>query len=373
MVRSHHPRSITGIFGFLSAAAVLLAACGGGASPAASAGSPAASSASSKAPATSTAASAAAGSAAGSASAAGKAVTISFGLVGKTATTWPLYVAEKKGFLAQNGVKLQFFVTGNSAGTAQQLAAGSLNMGESGLPDFVRPINQGAPLKIVSGSVITPPYTLVAKSSIKSWADLKGQTVMIGGTKDITRIFWDAMAKANHLAPNDYKLAYAGSTNDRYAALRSGAVAATLLFPPFDFRALSEGYKSLGTVQTYLKDFPFTGYAANVNWAKSHHDTIVSFFKAYTEAINWLYDPKNKAEAVKILGEATNTAAKDAAPTYDLLFTKLKAFSRDGSIPQAGFQELLQSLVTLGDMKAPLPPLSKYLDTSYVDAARQAK
>ena len=74
------------------------------------------------------------------------------------------------------------------AGAAQQLAAGALNLGYSGFPDFIRATNQGAPIKIVINAISAPPYGVYAKPAIKKISDLKGKTVSIGGSKDITLI-----------------------------------------------------------------------------------------------------------------------------------------------------------------------------------------
>jgi len=69
---------------------------------------------------------------------------------------------------------------------------------------------------------------------------------MIGGAKDITRLYFEDMAKANRLGPGEYDYVFAGSTAARFSALTSGSVAATILFPPYNFLALREGYASLG-------------------------------------------------------------------------------------------------------------------------------
>ena len=343
------------------------AACGGqqSAGPAVSAAAPASGAA--KAP-----GSTPAGAAAKTVAGASKSQTVTFGVNSKTAASWPLLVAVAKGFLGQNGITLDVIQTGSSAGLAQQLAAGSLSMGETGFPDLVRPINAGAPIRIIAAEATTPPYSLVAKPTIKQWSDLKGKTVMIGASKDVVRVFWDKMSQANGLTPNDYDLAYAGSTNARFAALHSGAVDATYLNPPFDVRAQGEGFTVLATVQEYFKDFPFTGYAANTNWLKGNQPAAVAFLKGYMAALAWLYDPGNQDEAVQILGKETNTETADALKTYGLLVGKLKIWPQDGQVPDAGMQTLLKALVDLGDMDLPLPPTSKFIDDSVLKLARQS-
>src|SRR5205814_6614795 len=88
---------------------------------------------------------------------------VTLGLVAKLALQWPVYAALEKGYFDRAGVKLDLVTTGGSAKAAQQLAAGAINIGEAGLPDLLRPIDQGAPIKIISYEVAEPPSKLVGR------------------------------------------------------------------------------------------------------------------------------------------------------------------------------------------------------------------
>ena len=77
------------------------------------------------------------------------------GFVSHGALQWPEYIASEFGWFKENGIDLDMLVVGASA--AQQVAAGALNLGYSGFPDFIRAINQGAPVKIVINAITAPP------------------------------------------------------------------------------------------------------------------------------------------------------------------------------------------------------------------------
>ena len=66
------------------------------------------------------------------------------GFVSHGALQWPEYIATELGWFKENGIDLDMVVAGG--GSAQQLAAGALNLGYSGYPDFIRATNQGAPV-----------------------------------------------------------------------------------------------------------------------------------------------------------------------------------------------------------------------------------
>jgi hypothetical protein len=56
--------------------------------------------------------------------------SISFGIIGKTSTQWPWHVADKIGLYKKRGLTVSLVTLGSAASTAQQLAAGSLNVSE---------------------------------------------------------------------------------------------------------------------------------------------------------------------------------------------------------------------------------------------------
>jgi NitT/TauT family transport system substrate-binding protein len=295
--------------------------------------------------------------------------TIILGLVAKLALQWPVYVGIEKGYFDRAGVKLDLVTTGGSAKAAQQLAAGAINIGEAGLPDLLRPIEQGAPMKIIAYEIAEPPYKLMARKDARSIADLKGKKIMIGGSKDITLIYLEALVKPAGLKASDFDLLYAGATSARFAALVSGGVDASILTSPFDFQAIGQGYSNLGSVHKVLPGFPFTGYGVHTPWATANRNAVVSFLRAVHQGIEWLYDPKNKAEAVSILVKHTGAKPDDSDKSYDLFMNELRAFRRDGTIPPESFKRVLDAVAELGDLPKPPPPASKFLDDSFLKAA----
>ena len=292
---------------------------------------------------------------------------ITEGFVSHGALQWPEYIATELGWFKENGVSLDMVVVG--AGAAQQVAAGALNIGYSGFPDFIRATNQGAPLKIVINAISAPPYAVYAKPAIKQIADLKGKTVSIGGTKDVTLIYMEAFIASAGLKASNLDFVYAKATQDRLAALLSGGADAAILYPPSSFRAGAAGYTYLGDIEAYLKDFPFTVWAANTGWAANNREALLAYIRAYSRAVRWLYDAGNKERAVDILVKYSRQDRKDSADTYDYFVSKLHAFSSDGRISQAAYKRMTDALVDWGDLKEPVPPASKFFDLSFVEAA----
>lgn len=126
---------------------------------------------------------------------------IAVGIVSHGTSQWPQYVAAEFGWFKTAGLSLDIVSVGN--GTAQQLAAGAIDVAHSGFPEFIRATNQGAHVKIVINDISVPPYTVYAKPAIKTIAALRGKIISIGGIKDVTLIYMRPLLASAGLAATE--------------------------------------------------------------------------------------------------------------------------------------------------------------------------
>jgi ABC-type nitrate/sulfonate/bicarbonate transport system substrate-binding protein len=295
--------------------------------------------------------------------------TINLGFTSRSSTDWGLYVADKMGFFSANNLQVDQVVIGSSAGCAQQLAAGSIDIGSVSSTQVIEAVMGGAPIVEILNEVITPAYFLLGRKGIANVAGLRGKTIIIGGVSDITRVFMDKVLAANGMTPDDVTYVYAGASGDRYAALHSGGVDAAMLLPPFSFRAADEGYPIVAEVQKVVPKFPFGGLAARIEWARAHADLVIAFDKSYIQGMNWLSDPANRARAVQILIDMTNGQPDDALKTYDLYVTRLKLYSRTGRFAADDFVQVLDALAKMKQINGTPPAPARLFDNRYADAA----
>jgi NitT/TauT family transport system substrate-binding protein len=289
------------------------------------------------------------------------------GMVAHGPPQWPQYIAEEFGWLKQDKIDLDLVTVG--AGGAQQVAGGSLNIAHSGYPDFARAALQGAALKIVISDFIGSPYAVFAKPGIKQIGDLKGKLISIGSIYDITLIYIKPFLASAGLKTSDVDFVYAKAAGDRFAALVSGAVDATLLNPPSYFKAIAQGFTNLGDTKPYAEGVPFTVWGANSAWAAQHRDALMAFARDYTRAVRWLYDPTNRDQAIDILVKHGSQDRKDSADAYDYLVAKLKLFGLDGDVSDQAYEKMAEGLAEIGIMKPPYPPKSVIFDGSFVQRA----
>jgi NitT/TauT family transport system substrate-binding protein len=262
---------------------------------------------------------------------------------GPSAVLWPIYIAQSKGLFAAENLNIKLTFVPSSAGVQQQLAAGALEISDAGLNDQVRAIFEGAPIALVRIEGQVPPYALLSQPAIKSIAELRGKTLIVGGEKDITRVYVERMLGHVGIKPGDYDLLYSGATIARFAALQSGAVSAAILYPPFNFRAESAGFTNLGLVVDYLKDLPFSGFSVNTTWAAQKKDRVQKFLAAYTRAVAWFNDANNRSEAIRLMVEVSRQPMEDTEKSYEL-FRKIDFFEPKGAVSKKKVAEIVEIL-----------------------------
>jgi NitT/TauT family transport system substrate-binding protein len=277
--------------------------------------------------------------------------TITAGAVGSASTTiWPLYIGIEKGFFDAAGIKVEPIFAQSSTAIAQQVAVGSVNVTVgSGLIDPIRAIEKGAPIAIWRIDMQAPPYALLAKPGIKSIKELTGKTIIIGGAKDITRIFVERMLVPNGVQPAEVDYVFAGATSARLSALQSGAVDAAILTSPHNFYAESSGFTNLGWTIEYAKELPFSGGAVNRAWASANKQTLDKFLAAYTKSVRWFQDAANRAEAVKIMVDVSKLNQADVEKSYDFLQQR-NFYELTGKISKTTLGKLVDALKELGDV-----------------------
>lgn len=281
--------------------------------------------------------------------------TVTFISVGSSsANFWPSAVAVEKGFFEAAGIRPDIVFAQSNANVIQQVTAGSAHIStNSGLVDPVRAIQKGAPLALIRLEVQAPPYSLLAKPAIQSIGELKGKVISVGGPKDITRIFVEQMLAPNGIKPGEFDMVFAGATSARFSALSAGAADAAILTPPFNFHAQAAGYTLLAHAVQYV-DMPFAGMSVNTNWAAAHEGTVQNVIAAYDNSIAWLYDPKNRDEAVQILMKVSKIKQAEVEQAYDFLI-KGTYFEPTGKISKSKLTKLVDALKALGDIPQDFP------------------
>jgi ABC-type nitrate/sulfonate/bicarbonate transport system substrate-binding protein len=121
-----------------------------------------------------------------------------------------------------------------------------------------------------------------------------------------------------------------------------------MLAPPFNFRALAEGFANLGNAVSFV-DMPFAGMAVNRTWAAANQRTVAKLIAVYNNSMAWFYEPTNREEAVAILMHSTKLRQQDADATYAFLHDG-RFFEPTGKVSKRKLGTLVEALASLGDI-----------------------
>jgi ABC-type nitrate/sulfonate/bicarbonate transport system substrate-binding protein len=304
--------------------------------------------------------------------AATKPTNVRVGLPGRLSSNWPLYVAADRGFFAQEGLNVELIVMRNATIQAQALIAGDLQFNHNSVDSAARAFTAGAPLRFIGSAQHKPTFRLLVGKDIKDWNSLRGKFLAAGSPGGLTHALLSAMLDANGLKKGDYDILSMGLDSDRANALKAGRVHGTLLIQPTDFGLLDEGFPSMGFVGDFLKDCEYVGYIVNGEWAKDNGATVVSFMRAVLRSLDWLHNPANRDEAIKIHARHIPFKREWLEKIYDMLIRE-KMLSTDGRPNARGIENLLQIAVKYGSGMSAVPPLDKWVDLSYLERAGTAK
>jgi ABC-type nitrate/sulfonate/bicarbonate transport system substrate-binding protein len=278
-----------------------------------------------------------------------------------------LWVARESGIFAKNGldVDLQYIASSN-AFTA--LLAGQVQASSGGGSEVISGTANGADVVVVVNLMPIYPYFMEAPASIKTAADLKGQSIAItnpGATFDIaSRV---ALKKAGLNPDADVQFIKTGSVANVQAALQSGQVQGGLaqvpdtikleaagLHPVIDMSTLNA--PASGTVLTLQRAF----LADNKDVAQKLVDSIL---QAYA------LEKQDKATTVKVLKQYLKSEDDSAmSATYDYFVTKAPPVAPKPEQFMDSFGVLSEQNPKIKDVD-----LSKMIDAAYFQNATDRK
>lgn len=241
----------------------------------------------------------------------------------------PLFVAIERGYLAQEGIKVELTPLQGGSDSVVQLAAGNFDVAVGGAgAGLLNAAARGVKFKIVAPMhserpPLTSPLVISAKrkDEIKSVADLKGKKVAINATGAATE-YWLAQAlKKNGMTFNDIQLTSL-AFRDVPAALESGSLDASILGEPLVTINEDNGVVSV-LADDFINGFTATYLYMGEPLLKDKPLVAKGFMKAYLRACRDLQGDylKNDPEIAKIIEKYTQvpaaTIARASAPQYN--------------------------------------------------------
>jgi ABC-type nitrate/sulfonate/bicarbonate transport system substrate-binding protein len=290
---------------------------------------------------------------------------------------WPSFVAQAKGFFAANGIEVMLQSTPNSVAQMTGLSRDEFQIAMTAVDNIVAyvegqgeaPIGAQPEFFAFMGSD-SGFLSLVAQREVKSWRDLQGKTLSVDARTTGYAFVLFEMLRRNGLTDDDYKIVRAGGMTQRWEALRAQQQDATLLSAPFDLLAEAHGLRRLARATDVIGPYQGNVAAAKRSWVAAHADEVIGFIRAYAAAIEWLYDPNNRDEAISILMESLPHMTTELAQrSYEQLLSPARGFFRQAKIDASGLRTVLELRTRYGEPRRLLAEPAKYYDPAYYKTA----
>jgi ABC-type nitrate/sulfonate/bicarbonate transport system substrate-binding protein len=252
--------------------------------------------------------------------------TITIGMPGALPVYAPLYVAQSLGYFKDAKVDVNIVTLSGLAQCVPPMVAGSVDACTSDPVSISQAKNSG--IKIIATMSDPTVNALNVAPSIKNWSDLKGKTIAassnVGSTASNISIQALMAAHGLLLSNHDYTLLAVGASPARFAALKSGKVAAAITTAPQQYQAAAAGYRVIGT--SAQNHATIGNYMVTVP-GKTNAQGISRLVTALRKASGWISDPANKAKALPLFAKLFTMSDQDSGEFYTDWITGLHAFS----------------------------------------------
>lgn len=282
----------------------------------------------------------------------------------------PNWVAERQGFFARHGVAVKLTFTPSSTFLMSNLIDGNYDVGVFGIDNLVAYQEgrgegkfTGTPDLVAFMGLNSGLLHLIAAPEVKTVADLRGKQLAVDAlTTGFAFVLREMIARAG-LTDADVTYVRTGGGPQRLRALIEGKQAAALLNTPFDLQAVERGFTRLGSASQMLGRYQGHAVVAQRGWIAKNEAAVIGLMRAYRDAMEWLFDPKNReiAEALLVAHDRGMTPAL-ARPTYEVLVDPKEGLYRNLALDIEG----LRTVLVLRN-KFSTPPMELTDPMKYVD------
>jgi NitT/TauT family transport system substrate-binding protein len=272
-----------------------------------------------------------------------------------TVLAW--WVAEAAGFYAEQGLKVEIINAEGGSRGAQELQAGRLDVMHVGLSSAIRINRAGGDIRLIGSLSNVIRFTFFSAPGVKGAADLKGGVIGVstaGSESDTTANI--ALARFG-LTRADVTFKDLGGGPARLAAVKSGAVKATMLNEPFNTFAREQGVNVLVDLAAEQTPWLFSGITVRRSDTAAHRDQLKRFLRATMEGNYLALTDEKRAK------EALAKELKISDPKIiDISYNDFKAQSPLNLEPTLKGAENILAQFPGGSSK-----LEDYMDTSLLD------
>ncbi len=229
-------------------------------------------------------------------------IKVGYPLGGSSSYFWVAYRSDS---FERHGLKIEpIYIRGGLMGI-QAALSGDLLLQLQGASTVVAAWAQGAKEFQFIGAVGNRlDYVLAAHPSIKRPEDLRGKRIgvsQLGSSTDfIARV---AVRRLGLNAEKDVQIVGIGGQGDRWTALTTGQVQASVFQSPFTLKARKAGYPTFIDFSKEDFEYVIAGPVTMRSFIRAERETVMNFMRGLADGMDFYRDEKNKDRVIKYLGE----------------------------------------------------------------------
>ena len=280
--------------------------------------------------------------------------------------SYPVFIAQEKGFFDKNGLKGEIIRINSEPTTYQALISGDIDATSGAPTGLVQSNIQGVPVVSLGSWDNLVSYTMVTREKIDDLAQLRGKKVGInrlgGKSSLVLRVM---LEDAGLNTSKDVTLLQLGGSQERLAALIRGGIDAAPVDFAFEPKMKQMGFHLVPGRKTPFMNGPITVTVASL---KANRGKWLRFVKAYLEATQYM--TTNKEGSIEVLKRIVPADDKE---TLDYAYEQMRARATVDLIPPEAAVENLVKMMTYVDKRAATVDRNKLADYSILRELAQSK
>lgn len=262
----------------------------------------------------------------------------------------PADVADYLGLHEMEGMKV-INLTEDSA-VVSALIKGDVDIGNMGVPDFIKARLMGVPLKLIFPSNMRMEYVMVAQEEIKSVSDVKGKKVAFHAPGSGTEILQKLLVKKEGIPENEIEWITLPESPNRAAAMLSRRIDVTALDWADVLEIQSKGqFNILGSFHDVAPEAISSGWVVSEQTYEKKKDMLQQFVNAMARGYQTAAADKN-AWLTKAKELLPNMDEERLSKTYDF-YKQIEMFPAAPWLTQEMWKAMNDFYTSVGEYEDP--------------------
>ncbi|HEX9446191.1 MAG TPA: ABC transporter substrate-binding protein [Candidatus Binatia bacterium] len=218
-----------------------------------------------------------------------------------------LWVAEDGDYFRREGLETQLLYIGGGSLLIQSMLGGDVQFAYGPSVPVVNASLRGADLVLIANTGNSMVFSIMSRPEIKNPPDLKGKKIgvtRLGGSTDLALDF--ALERWGLQRGRDVTVLQTGGMPESLAGVSSGALEASVLSPPSNFRAKKSGLNELADVGQMGIVFPNTPLSTRRAYIRTNRETVIKFLRGFAQGLGRLRS--DREFSLKVLSRYTRVA-----------------------------------------------------------------